>query len=276
MTLVIDHDQDEAGLDRLLDAIFRQYHYDFRHHARPVLHRRIARARSVLGGVTLVQLLDRVVREPEVFTQLLGWLTIQVSELFRDPGYFRVLRDEVLPYLATHPSPRIWVAGCGTGEEAYSIAILLHEAGLLDRSLVYATDVDAESLRSAAEGSYEVDRVRRFSESYFRAGGRGSLSDHYAAAYSHAAFLPRLRDRILFTDHCLATDSAFAEVHLVSCRNVMIYFDRELQDRAVGLFRESLSPRGFLGLGMKETLVCSKHAGAFEVAARAERIYRLR
>jgi chemotaxis protein methyltransferase CheR len=156
------------------------------------------------------------------------------------------------------------------------MAILLHEAGLLGRSRVYATDIDGKSLRAAAEGAYELGRVRGFSENYFRAGGRGSLSDYYTAAYSRAAFLPWLRQRILFSDHCLATDAVFAEVQLVSCRNVLIYFERPLQDRAVGLFRDSLCARGFLGLGAKETLAFSRHAGAFEEFARPERVYRLR
>jgi chemotaxis protein methyltransferase CheR len=270
------HDDNEAELDLLLEAIFRRYHYDFRNYARSLLHRRVARARSTLGSPTVAHLLDRVVHDPAAFTELLHYLTIQVSDLFRDPNYFRVLREEVLPHLATHPSLRIWVAGCGTGEEAYSIAILLHEAGVLDRSLVYATDIDDRSLRIAESGAYALDRVRQFTENYFRAGGRASLSDYYTAAYSRAAFGPLLREHILFSDHSLATDTAFAEVQLVSCRNVLIYFDRQLQDRTIGLFRDALCARGFLGLGAKETLSFSSHATAFEPFARAERIYRLK
>lgn len=262
-------------LDLLLEAIFRRYHYDFRHYARSLLHRRVARARSSLGSPTVTKLIERVVHEPAAFAELLRYLTIQVSDLFRDPSYFRVLREQVMPHLATYPSLRVWVAGCGTGEEAYSIAILLHEEGLLDRSLVYATDIDAESLRVAEAGTYDLDRVRGFSENYFRAGGRGSLSDYYTTAYSRAAFSPLLRKHVVFSDHCLATDSAFAEAQLVSCRNVLIYFDRELQDRAIGLFRDSLCPRGFLGLGPKETIAFSKHVAAFGSFARAERIHRL-
>lgn len=266
----------EADLDLLLEAIFHRYHYDFRQYARSLLHRRVARARSSLRCPTVARLRDRVVDDPAAFAALLHFLTIPVSDLFRDPEYFRVLREEVLPHLATHPSLRLWVAGCGTGEEAYSLAILLHEAGLLERSLVYATDIDEVSLRIAERGTYALERVRGFSESYFRAGGTASLSDYYTAAYSRVAFGPRLREHILFSDHSLATDAAFAEVQLVSCRNVLIYFDRRLQDRAIGLFRGSLSPRGFLGLGAKETLSFSSQATAFETFARAERIYRLK
>lgn len=276
MTAGVARDLDDVELELMLEAIYRRYHYDFREYSRPLMRRRVERARASLGSPTVTHLVDRVVHDPAIFAEVLRFLTIQVSDLFRDPAYFRALREQVAPHLATYPSLRVWVAGCGTGEEAYSMAILLHEEGLLERSLVYATDIDAESLRAARAGAYELDRVRGFSESYFRAGGRASLSDYYTAAYSHAAFSPLLRRRILFSDHCLATDAAFAEVQLVSCRNVFIYFDRALQDRAVGLFRDALCPRGFLGLGAQETLSFSDHDPAFEPFAAGERIYRLR
>jgi chemotaxis protein methyltransferase CheR len=267
--------EDEVQVGALLEAIYRRYHYDFRHYARTHVHRRVAQALASLGCPSVAVLVDRVLGDSATFTALLDYLTIQVSDLFRDPSYYAALREKVLPHLATYPSPRIWVAGCGTGEEAYSMAILLHEEGLLERSLIYATDIDDESLRIGEAGAYDLDRMRCFSENYFRAGGRASLSDYYTAAYSWGAFVPRLRERILFSDHCLATDAAFAEVQLVSCRNVLIYFDQQLQHRAVGLFREALCPRGFLGLGTKETLAFSSHATSFEACAAQERIYRL-
>lgn len=266
----------ELEVDLLLDAIYERYHYDFRHYARSCLVRRVARAQSIVGSSTVTQLLDRVVHDPETFTTVLHCLTIQVSDLFRDPEYYRALRDSVLPHLRTYPSIRIWVAGCGTGEEAYSFAIMLQEEGLLDRALIYATDIDVESLATAGLGAYPDDRVRRFSQNYFQAGGRASLSDYYTAAYSRVAFRPELRRRILFSDHCLATDAAFAEMQLVSCRNVLIYFDRELQNRVVRLFEDSLCPRGFLGLGAKESLVGTRYSGGFEPFAAAEKIYRLK
>ncbi len=274
MTTVSEDVEDVVEIDRLLEAIFRRYHYDFRGYARTHVRRRVERARAALGSPSVARLRDRVLSEPTMFDALLGHLTIQVSDLFRDPGYYEVLRREVVPHLATYPCPRIWVAGCGMGEEAYSMAILLHEEGLLERSLVYATDIDESSLRSGESATYDLDRLRGFSENYFLAGGRTSLSDYYTTACSRAAFRPFLRRRILFSDHCLATDAAFAEVQFVSCRNVLIYFDRPLQDRAIGLFRDSLCPRGFLGLGSKEALAWSRHAGAFEAFAAAERIYR--
>jgi chemotaxis protein methyltransferase CheR len=267
----LDGDQ----LDQLLETIYRKYHYDFRSYARASMQRSVTRAESNLG-IPIARLLAGALEEPAVFSKLLPYLTVQVSDLFRDPSYYGVLRRTVVPYLATYASPRIWVAGCGTGEEAYSMAIMLHEEGLLERSLIYATDIDAASLEIARAGVYGVDRVRTFSENYSGAGGRTSLSNYYAAASSGAAFSRMLNRRISFSDHSLATDAAFAEVHLISCRNVFVYFDQDLQGRSIRLFRESLCPRGFLGLGSTETLEFSNHASAFEPFAAGERIYRLR
>ena len=195
-----------------------------------------------------------------MFTDLLSYLTVQVSDMFRDPSYFKALREQVVPYLRTYPSIKLWVAGCATGEEAYSLAILLDEEGLLERTLIYATDINPECLRVAEEGVYDLERFARFSANYLAAGGRASLSDYYSAGYSSAVLDRRLKKAILFSDHSLATDSVFAEVELISCRNVLIYFERALQDRAIGVLRDSLCRRGFLGLGMKETLRFSPHA----------------
>lgn len=266
---------DDVELEELLEAIFRMYHYDFRHYARTHVRRRVARAQATLRSPSIAHLLDAI-HDRAALSVLLHHLTVQVSDLFRDPSYFAVLREQVLPFVATYPCPRIWIAGCATGEEAYSMAILLEEEGLLDRSFIYATDIDAESLQFARAGVYDLERVRGFSENYFCAGGRASLSDYYTAAYSKAFFGPRLRQHILFSDHCLATDAAFAEVQLISCRNVLIYFNRQLQDRAIDVFRDSLCPRGFLGLGAKETLTFSSHAAGFEPFAVHDRVYRLK
>ena len=265
----------ECEIEALLGTIYAQYHYDFRHHVRSVMQRRLARACNVLRIPDLKMLRERI-QDPAVFAQVLGFLTIQVSDLFRDPPYFRAIREEVVPHLATYPSIKIWVAGCGAGEEAYSFAIMLAEEGLLDRTLIYATDIDPESLRIASLGTYALDRIQGFTRNYFEAGGRASLSDYFTTAYGHAAFVPSLRKHIVVADHCVATDSAFAEVQLVSCRNVLIYFDRHLQDRALGLFQQSLTRRGFLGLGSKEGLSGSAHETQFVPFARQERIYRSR
>jgi chemotaxis protein methyltransferase CheR len=208
--------------------------------------------------------------------QLLRYLTVQVSDLFRDPSFYEALRAKVLPVLATYPSLKIWVAGCGAGEEVYSLAILLEEANLFKRTIIYATDVSAEALRSAVLGVYGVQRAQDFSENYQRAGGSRSLSDYYVAAYGNIVFDRHLRQNVVFSDHSLATDNVFSEVHLITCRNVLIYFDPALRDRAVGLFHASLVRRGFLGLGAKENLRSSVHRDGFAEVDRAHRLYERR
>ncbi len=263
----------ELELSLLLDAIYQKYHYDFRSYSEASLKRRLTTALSHFGCETLSRLQERVLHEPKIFGELLRFLTVQVSDLFRDPSYFRSIREKVVPYLQTYPSLKVWVAGCATGEEAYSLAILFAEEGLLDRTLIYATDIHPESLRAAEEGVYDVERFARFSEGYILAGGRKSLSDYYTAKYSSVVLDRALKKSILFSDHSLATDVAFAEVELVSCRNVLIYFERELQERAIGVLRNSLCRKGFLGLGMKETLRFSKHADAFAEFVPEDRIY---
>jgi chemotaxis protein methyltransferase CheR len=258
----------------LLEAIFDHYHYDFRSYAMASLKRRLAQACEKLGVDTLSGLQERVLHHPESFATLLQYLTVQVSDMFRDPEFFRALRERVLPVLATYPSIKVWVAGCSTGEEAYSIAILLAEEGLLDRSILYATDINARSLRAAATGVFSLSRLRGFTENHRRSGARGSLSDHYHASGESAIMDPALRRRITFSDHSLATDNVFSEVHLVTCRNVLIYFDHALQNRALRLFAEALVTRGFLGLGSKESLRFSEAAASFDEFALNERLYR--
>lgn len=261
----------ELGL--LLDAIFQKYHYDFRGYSEASLRRRLQAALAAFGVATLSGLQERVLHEPKAFSELLRFLTVQVSDLFRDASYFKSIREKVVPYLRTYPSLKIWVAGCSTGEEAYSLAILLHEEELLDRTMIYATDINPESLRIGEAGIYDADRFARSSESYLAAGGKASLSDYYTARYASVVLDRRLKKAILFSDHSLATDTAFAEVQLASCRNVLIYFERELQDRALGVLRESLCRKGFLGLGLKESLRFSRHAAAFSDFVAEDRIY---
>lgn len=260
---VADAAAGDRELEALLDAIHRIYHHDFRSYAEASIRRRIATALIHFRCASIAHLHARVVREPAVFAELLRFLTVQVTDMFRDPVYYRAIRSHVVPYLRTYAALKLWVAGCATGEEAYSLAIVLAEEGLLGRTLIYATDIHPESLRIAQTGVYDLARLARFSDAYHAAGGRGSLSDHYAAAYGGAVFDRRLRKAIVFSDHSLATDSAFAEVQLVSCRNVLIYFERPLQDRALGVLRDSLCHRGFLGLGSKEAVRFSALGPAF-------------
>jgi chemotaxis protein methyltransferase CheR len=264
---------EELELRLLLEAILERYQYDFRGYAEASLRRRVNAALVHFGCNTISRLQERLLHEPEVFTNLLRFLTVQVSDMFRDPAYFLAIREEIVPILKTYPFVKVWVAGCATGEEAYSLAILFFEEGLLERTQIYATDIHPESLRIAREGVYDADRFAHFSENYLLAGGRASLSDYYTARYSSAVLVRSLKKAILFSDHSLATDSAFAEMEFVSCRNVLIYFDRELQDRAVFVLRDSLRRRGFLGLGSKETLRFSAHAASFEAFLPDVRVY---
>jgi chemotaxis protein methyltransferase CheR len=263
----------EIELQLLLDAIYLRYHYDFRGYAHASLKRRLRTALERFDCGTLSQLQDRILRDGTLFQELLDFLTVPVSEMFRDPRYFRTIREVVVPVLRTYPSLKIWVAGCSTGEEAYSFAILLREEGLLDRTLIYATDINAHTLAKAEAGVYDVARMAGFTENHRHSGARSSLSDYYTAAYGRAVIDKSLKAHIVFSDHSLATDSVFAEVQFVSCRNVLIYFNRPLQDRAFGLFRDSLCRRGYLGLGAKETLRLSEHAQAFVEIGTGERIY---
>jgi chemotaxis protein methyltransferase CheR len=264
-----------AELELLIEDIYRTLHQDFRGYARAALARRAQRAATAQGCGSLIELLARGRRDPAALAAAVPFLTLQVGDLFRDPAHYRTLREQVLPFLATWPFIRIWVAGCGNGEEVHSIAILLHEAGLLERSRIYATDISEEALRRAERGAYPLERLRAFSENYYAAGGRGSLADYYTTTAAEAVFAPELRRGVVFSDHSLATDAVFAEVQLVSCRNVLIYFGRELKERALGLFREALCPGGVLGLGARESLRLSTHAPAFERLG-ADRLWRRR
>ena len=258
----------------LIDAIYLRYHYDFRSYAQASLKRRLNAALVQFECKSISQLQDRVLHEPDVFAAMLQYLTVQVSDMFRDPAYFRALREQVLPVLRTYPSLKVWVAGCSAGEEVYSLAVLLQEADLLERTLIYATDINPEALQSASAGVFDVARVPDFTRNHAASGASTSLSDYYTAGYGRVVFNKSLRDHMVFSDHSLATDSVFSEVHLVSCRNVLIYFERQLQDRALGLFRDSLCHRGFLGLGSKESLRFSSYSEDFDDFVAQQRIYR--
>lgn len=275
---------DQSQLDKvedieirlLLEALFLKYHYDFRNYAMASIKRRLRQARQQLGIATFSALQDRLLHDPDLLPRLLGYLTIQVSEMFRDPSYFKAIREQVVPHLQTYPSLKVWIAGCSEGEELYSLVILFREEGLEDRTIFYATDINHQALEAAEAGVYPLDRIQLFTENHRKSGGRSSLSDYYQAAYGRARFDPSLRRNVVFSDHSLVSDAVFGEMNLISCRNVMIYFDRKLQDRAVGLFEESLSRKGFLGIGSKETLRFSSHGAAFVDFVREEKIYQRR
>ena len=267
-------DSSTIELRLLMEAIYLKYSYDFRDYSGASQKRRIQYAQQQMGCETISELQAQVLHDPDAFMALLQYLTIPTSEMFRDPSYFLALREQVVPHLHTYPSLKIWIAGCSTGEEVYSMAIMLKEEGLLERSIIYATDINPQSLERARRGVYSLERMKAYTASYQAAGGKAAFSDYYTAAYDNALFDRSLIENVSFADHSLATDSVFSETHLVCCRNVLIYFNRKLQERALGLFHESLCHRGFLGLGSKETIDFSAYANSFEALVRIERIYR--
>lgn len=264
----------DIELRLLMEAIYLQYSHDFRDYAPASFKRRVMHALAQLDLPTVSNLQERILRDPQLFGRLLQYLTVPVSEMFRDPTYYQALRQHVMPVLRTYPSVKIWIAGCSTGEEVYSIAILLREEDLLARSIIYATDINPASLDKARAGIFPLDSVRQYTANYQKSGGTSAFSDYYTAAYGGALFDRSLVENVTFADHSLATDSVFTETQFISCRNVMIYFNRALQDRALGLFADSLSHRGFLGLGNKESLDFSSQAARFEPLCKPERIFR--
>jgi chemotaxis protein methyltransferase CheR len=264
----------DIELKLLAEAVYLRYGHDFRAYSGASFKRRMLYAIQQMELPTVSALQEKILHQSESFSQLLQFLTVPVSEMFRDPAYFLALRTHVVPVLRTYPSIKVWVAGCSIGQEAYSLAILLREESLLERTILYATDINPSSLEAARKGIYALDSIKGYTANYQQSGGKRSFSDYYTAGYDGALFDKGLRDSITFADHSLATDSVFSETQLVSCRNVLIYFNRELQDRALGLFNESLSHRGFLGLGSRESLDFSGYKDAFEPVARAERVYR--
>jgi chemotaxis protein methyltransferase CheR len=273
---VADHDRELEGieLELLLEAIYQRYGYDFRGYARASLRRRLWRRADLEGLRSLSGLQERVLHDPGCLGRLLADLSINVTAMFRDPGFHLALRRQVLPELRTHPFIRIWVAGCSTGEEVISIAIALREEGMLERTRIYATDMDTDVLERARAGAFALDKVREYTRNYIAAGGNEAFSHYYSVTGERAVFDAELLRPVVFAQHNLATDHSFNEFQLILCRNVLIYFGRELQDRVLQLFHESLPRRGVLALGRKETLRGTAVEDRFEDALEAERIYR--
>ena len=229
---------------------------------------------SLMGCHTLLALQEKVLHDSKCFNDLLQYLTIPVSEMFRNPSYFLSLREKVIPHLKTYPSLKIWVAGCSTGEEVYSLAILLQEEELLERTILYATDINLNRLAKAEKGFFDLKEIQKSNDNYKKAGGMHSLSDYYTATSPTAEIHSSLKNNVVFADHCLVTDASFSEMNLISCRNVLIYFDSKIQDKAYGLFNDSLCRRGFLGLGASETIHFSKYEKYFDPFAGKDRIFR--
>jgi chemotaxis protein methyltransferase CheR len=267
---------EQIELTLLLEGIYQRWGYDFRGYSRASLRRRVGEFMVRQGITRIGELTARVLHDEPLFQGLVQQFSVPVTEMFRDPTVYLALRREVVPYLRTYPFIKVWHAGCATGEEVYSLAILLEEEGLYDRCTIYATDLNEAALDRARAGVYPVASVQEFTENYQRAGGLRSFGEWYQAGYDRVVLPASLRRNVTFARHNLATDHVFSEVHLVLCRNVLIYFDRALQDRAIGLFEESLVHDGFLCLGSKETLAFSARRDAFSELDPACRIYRRR
>jgi chemotaxis protein methyltransferase CheR len=257
-----------------LEGIYRRYGYDFRHYAPASLKRRLRRRLDGEHLETMSGLQELVLRDPAVMERLLLDLSINVTAMFRDPTFFRAFRELVVPLLRTYPFSRLWVAGCSTGEEVYSFAIVLAEEGLADRVRIYATDINQNVVDIARRGVFPLDKMQEYTQNYIRGGGTRSFSEYYVARYDGARFSRSLVDSVVFAQHNLASDAAFNEFHAIACRNVMIYFDRPLQEHVHTLFYESLAMFGVLALGQKETIRFSPHEEAFEELDAAEKLYR--
>jgi chemotaxis protein methyltransferase CheR len=267
-------DLEKIELDCLLDAVYQRYGFDFREYAPASLRRRINRRVKLEGLSSISALQDRLLREPEVMHRLLLDLSINVTAMFRDPSFHLAFREKVVPLLRTYPFTRIWLAGCSTGEEVYSLAILLEEESLYDRCRIYATDINEEVLERARLGVFPLSKMQDYTRNYIGAGGKRSFSDYYVSAYDGAAFDRSLMRNVVFAQHNLASDRSFNEFHAIVCRNVMIYFERSLQERVFALFDDSLTRLGVLALGHKESLRTSAHRDRYEELDTAERLYR--
>ena len=265
---------EDVEIDLLLEGIFRQYGFDFRNYARSSLKRRVRNfvRDERLGSISLLQ--DRILHDALWLERFVYSLSVNVSAMFRDPNFYIAFRKEVVPLLRTYPFIRIWLAGVSMGEEVYSLAILLQEEGLFERCRIYATDINDAVLKKAKEGIYPADLMQTYANNYEKAGGKKSFSDYYTSAYESVILKSSLRDNIVFAQHNLATDASFNEFHVILCRNVMIYFNSELQAHVHNLLHESLVTFGVLGLGAKETMKFSPHEYAYEEIDKAARLYR--
>ena len=264
-----------TDLDNLLTVIYRSYGYDFRHYARASLFRRIALAQESLRCADMWELALRLQKDRTALEVFLTIMSVSVTDMFRTPLFYRQLRESVLPRLKSWPHPRIWSAGCATGEEVYSLAIVLAEEGVKEYQL-YATDYNRRSLATAREGIYPLELLQRFSENYFTGGGRGSLADYYTARYDLAKMNEKLTEKVLFSHHNLVSGASFAEMQLIVCRNVLIYFDSVLQDQVLSLFSQSLCKGGFLCLGDRESIDFVSVNHHFEPVNQKLRIFRKR
>jgi chemotaxis protein methyltransferase CheR len=267
-------DVDEIELALLLEGVYRRYGFDFREYAPASLRRRVWRRVHAEGLSTISALQDKLLHDSACMERLLLDLSINVTAMYRDPTFYVTFREKVVPLLRTYPFTRIWVAGCSTGEEVYSLAILLAEEGVYERTRIYATDINESVLDRARAGVFPLDKMREYTENYIKAGGQRAFSEYYLAKYDGAQFQRSLVENVVFAQHNLVSDRSFNEFNVVVCRNVMIYFDRTLQDRVHRLFYESLTMFGVLALGAKESIRFSPFEDRFEDLDANERLYK--
>ena len=269
-----DPARERLEIELLLEGVYRQYGFDFRAYAYASIRRRLWKRIHAEGLRTVSALQERVLHEGGAMERLLLDLSVNVTAMYRDPGFYQAFRRDVVPRLRTYPFIRIWHAGCSTGEEVLSMAILLTEEGLYERARLYATDINEAVLQRARTGIFPLDRMQEYTENYIRAGGTRSFSEYYTARYDGALFSPSLLANVVFSQHNLATDRSFAEFHVIICRNVLIYFNSSLQAHVHGLFYESQATFGVLGLGSKESLRLSPYESCYEPLAGPEKLYR--
>ena len=267
-------DLESLEIDLLTEAIFQAYGFDFRRYSRASLRRRLRRRMEVEGVATISALQDRVLHDRACMSRLFADLSVHVSSMFRDPGFYQAFREKVVPLLRTYPFVRIWNAGCAGGEETYSLAILLRETGLYERARIYATDLNPAVLEQARAGAFPIAKMQEYTSNYIQAGGTRSFSEYYSAHSGRVVFQRSLADNVVFAEHNLVTDRSFNEFHVIVCRNVMIYFDRALQDRVHDLFYGSLITFGVLGLGSKESLASTDYGSRYEQLDVTQRLYR--
>jgi chemotaxis protein methyltransferase CheR len=266
-------DIEEIEVSLILEAIHGRYGYDFRDYARASLKRRIRNFVDGAKYTSIGAMIPDLLRNENFGAKLIYGLSVTVTEMFRDPAFFKILRQEVIPYLKTFPFAKIWHAGCATGEEVYSLAIVLQEEGFYDRATIFATDFNDLALDQARQGIYPLEKMKDYTSGYQRAGGTGTFARYYRAGYDAAVLDAALKKNIAFANHNLVTDGVFSEMHLVICRNVLIYFNKDLQNRVLGIFHDSLVNGGILALGSKETLQFTQVADHFKTLSGKWKIY---
>jgi chemotaxis protein methyltransferase CheR len=267
-------DLERLEIELLLEGVYRHYGFDFRSYAYASIRRRLWKRVEGEGLTSISELQARILHDPDAMERLLLDLSVNVTAMFRDPSFYKEFRDRIIPLLRTYPFIRIWHAGCSTGEEVFSMAILLEEEGLYDRARLYATDINDVVLQRARQGIFPLDRMQEYTENYLRAGGKRSFSEYYTAKYDGALFSPLLTRNVVFSQHNLVTDRSFSEFNVIFCRNVLIYFDRDLQNRVHSLFYESLIMFGILAMGSKESMRFSEYESCYEKLHPKEKLYR--